>query len=224
MLTLSDKYLMDVLCSDTFSPQNSTALDVPWRQQPQNLLSSLFWATQNPSHIFLMFNNAGKQNFLLCSSSVCPISPPMLQCRDAGKGILGFSIQAAPPSSIFQLLPWNPSPPALLAPSALPFPFFLPPLALLWAVTRLQKMLFQALLFHPYIEQELFPSYLCHPKWISLALPSVLYKQKHFGVKMEISHPLESLISSYTSFQARKNKVCLTLRTSPEHKSLFQGF
>lgn len=167
-----------------------------------------------------------QENRISCSAVplCCPISPPMLQCGDAGKGIWGFSIQAAPPSSIFQLLPWNPSPPALLAPSALPFPFFLPPLALLWAVTRLQKMLFQALLFHPYIEQELFPSYLCHPKWISLALPSVLYKQKHFGVKMEISHPLESLISSYTSFQARKNKVCLTLRTSPEHKSLFQGF
>lgn len=69
----------------------------------------------NSSHLSLICNNERKQNFLPCLSNLSSYSfslafPSMFQCRDAGKGILLFSIQAAPASSTsFHLIPFTKS-------------------------------------------------------------------------------------------------------------------
>lgn len=218
MFALSDKYLINVLSGDAFSPQNSTTLDVPWRQQPQNLLSG--FDPHNPSHISLLFNNERKQNFLLCMYNLPNI--PSFQCRDAGKGVLLFSIQAAPASSpVFRVFPGIPLP---LPPSALPFPFYshLWLCSVLWAGARLVKMLFQALLFHLSIRTgniSVPPAIILDGSHRFCPLrPETFWSENGDIPSSGEPNPFPHI------FPSNKNKVCLTLRTSPRHKSFFQGF
>lgn len=115
----------------------------------------------NSSHLSLIFNYERKQNFLPCLSNLSsysllssiPLHVPVQGCWE------GHFVVFHPGSSCFlHKFPSDsfheiPLPTELLSPSDLPFPFFhhLWLCSVLWAVTSLEKMLFQALLFHLYL-------------------------------------------------------------------------